>query len=423
MKAGDGYFIYLSSFQRIPPSPTPTLLPSLSFGWIAGFEQSVSSCQLSSFAFEPYLSLISWFLTKEFCCLWVLQRGLSFLQEKEEETQGSCLLKIWKRKELPLALLLSLTFFPALIQIKIIFFLSIPSCSRYQLYITDNHYWENPSTVHWLEGILKECLFNCKAGPDVSNWWIIRIQQSMNGSIRRFGFPNCCWWHWAILEKEWFQLPRLPPQECLAQTQSLWLRLIDVNPIGLGFISKSSHICFWQLVCPERTRQCPLVERALGLKRAQCTLGFSVGCCSMEAPGRGQKHADPKRDLAIPISGKFNPAAEINPLCVVACISECIWTRIRSPFGPRRKRERQGNTGLSFSFHLTLSNTCDLFPKISMEGISDILGADELSPKDNEWFNIITQWLRHEKNAGVLTFPNFSCFSPCSLHFCNVVVH
>lgn len=141
--------IYLSSFQWIPPSPTPTLLPSFSFGWIAVFEQSVSSCQLSSFAFEPYLSLVSWFLTKDFCCLWVLQRGLSFLQEKQAETQGSCLLKIWNSEELPLTLLLSLTFFPALTQIEINFFcLSIPSFSIYQLYITDNHYRENPGTVH-----------------------------------------------------------------------------------------------------------------------------------------------------------------------------------------------------------------------------------------------------------------------------------
>lgn len=129
-------FIYLSSFQWIPPSPTPTLLPSFSFGWIAVFEQSLYSCQLSSFAFEPYLSLVSWFLTKEFCCLWVLERGLSFLQEKEEKTQESCLLKIWKRKELPLTLLLSWTF-SQLSFISKYFFLFV---HPFLLYISALHY-------------------------------------------------------------------------------------------------------------------------------------------------------------------------------------------------------------------------------------------------------------------------------------------
>ena len=141
-------FTYLSSFQWIPPSLTPTLLPSLSFGWIAVFEHSVSSCQLSSFAFEPYLSFFSWYLTKEFCCLWVLWRGLSSDRKGGRNTEKLFAQNLQEQRASP-HLVLSLNVLPALTQIKIIFFcLSISSCSIYQLYITKNHYRQNPSTMH-----------------------------------------------------------------------------------------------------------------------------------------------------------------------------------------------------------------------------------------------------------------------------------
>lgn len=152
----------------------------------------------------------------------------------------------------------------------------------YQLYTTDNHYWENPSTVHKLEGVLKEHLFSCTAGPGVSSWWIIRIQQSMSRSIRRLAFPNRCWWHCPSDGLGSATAAATSGMPC-PDPQSLRLRLIDVNPVAPGFISKSCRTHCWQSSCPERTRQCPLVERALGLDTAQSTVGFSAGCCGMGA--------------------------------------------------------------------------------------------------------------------------------------------
>lgn len=101
MKADASYcylFVFIGASSPFTRSLSP---PIFSFGWIAGFEESSSSCQLSSFAFEPYLSPVSWFLTKGFCCLSVLQRGLFFSEKRRRKCKEAVCSKFRRGRSFP----------------------------------------------------------------------------------------------------------------------------------------------------------------------------------------------------------------------------------------------------------------------------------------------------------------------------------
>lgn len=244
--------------------------------------------------------------------------------------------------------------------------------------------------------------------------------------------------------------------------QSLWPRLIDINPIALCFVSSSWHIFFWQLACPERTWMCPLVEPAQGaqwvlLWLMQCRgfsppphkcssqkgnygdcswrgqqwkcMGNSVlkngvnsGCKAMVIPG--QKHMGPRRHLPGPPDQweiQPNSRNKLSPY-PVALVYGCIWVPTSSTCEPRRNRWGLGNTGRWFTFHPALSNTFDLPPKtFSAKGRSARLCAKLLNSKDGKWPNIITQWLRYKRTQVTwllklfMIFTLFSCKVVCAL--------
>lgn len=71
----------------------------------------------------------------------------------------------------------------------------------------------------------------------------------------------------------------------------------------------------------------------------------------------------------------------------------------------------QRNTGLSFSFHPILSYTCDLPPKISLEGRCGFLGAEKLSPEDNKDLILSHSDLDMERTQVSQLSPTFMLFT------------
>lgn len=72
----------------------------------------------------------------------------------------------------------------------------------------------------------------------------------------------------------------------------------------------------------------------------------------------------------------------------------------------------QRNTGLSFFFHPTLFYTCDLPPKISLEGRSGFVGAEKLSPEDNKDLILSHSDLDMERTQVSQLSPTFHAFHP-----------
>lgn len=187
--------------------------------------------------------------------------------------------------------------------------------------------------------------------------------------------------------------------------QSLWLRLIDINPIALCFVSSSWHVLFLTAGLPWEDLDVPISGASPG-----CTVGSplaavvwrlfttttitqmqfpngSFGDCSWggqqwKCMGNSvlknrvnsgfkamviprQKHRGPRRHLPGPPDQweiQPNSRNKLSPY-PVALVYECIWAPTSSTCEPRRNRWRLGNTGHWFTFHPALSNTFNLPPK------------------------------------------------------------